>query len=95
VKKIELSEDFFAASVSSDAGEASGDQEAMRVLMGRSRFTPTGTRPRKHRSGSANREAEPGPGMIGLLTLPFELTRNVMTVLVHLFRAAVPTFRRR
>ncbi len=97
MKKIELSEDFFAASSAGGSGDRPGEEGTMDILLGRN---PSDAGARKSPAQSRRRPTRPATspppsGMTGLLSLPFDLTRNLMTVLLHLVRAAIPVPRHR
>jgi hypothetical protein len=95
VKKIELSEDFFVAGPAGATTDRPGEEGTLDILLGRNPTPPSGRPRARPRPKPAAPRTSPPSGITGLVTLPFELTRNLMTILVHLFRASVPTLRRR
>ncbi|GAB4111094.1 MAG: hypothetical protein Kow001_12260 [Acidobacteriota bacterium] len=96
MKKIELSEDFFAAGPAGGTEDRPGEEGTLDILLGRNPSNSPSGRPRtRTRAQGAATRTPPPSGITDLINLPFDLTRNLMTVLVLLFRASVPTLRRR
>lgn len=95
MKKIELSEDFFAAPNPEDPAGKPADQGTMEVLLGRPQTLRAKAQPRNRTAPPPSRPAPSTPGIVTLLTLPLEITRSMLTVMVYMLRASIPNIRRR
>lgn len=96
MKKIELSEDFFpeqeqegSTGKPSQPSAATVDRETVEIILGKA--PPESRSPRR---SSNSQDRRPGPAaespLVLVATLPFVLTRNMMTLAASMLRAGLP-----
>jgi hypothetical protein len=91
VKRIELSEDFFADPASPNVGGSTAgsrravERQAVQIILGKSRRSASRKTAPPRRLGRRR-------GLLPLMELPFQLTGSMIVVMAHMFRAALPTF---